>query len=288
VPTSRGEAKGMKKIVALFKLMRPQNDAIVALSVLVGATVSGEIGSWAKVLLACASAFFISAGGNSINDFFDLKIDRINKPDRPLPKGAISPPWALLFSVALFLLGMALSLWVGGLGILVAFGASGLLIVYSWLLKKRFLWGNLTVSLVCALAFVYGGLATNDFRLSLVPAAFALVFHLGREVLKDIEDRRGDLASGASTVPIQLGVNFSLWLCTLVFGFLVILTLFPYILDIFSWLYLLVAIPGVDLVVIYVIWSMWHDRSRSNLHRLSNLLKADMLVGLAAIYAGKF
>jgi geranylgeranylglycerol-phosphate geranylgeranyltransferase len=254
----------MKKIVALFKLMRPQNDAIVALSVLVGATVSGEIGSWAKVLLACASAFFISAGGNSINDFFDLKIDRINKPDRPLPKGAISPPWALLFSVALFLLGMALSLWVGGLGILVAFGASGLL------------------------AFVYGGLATNDFRLSLVPAAFALVFHLGREVLKDIEDRRGDLASGASTVPIQLGVNFSLWLCTLVFGFLVILTLFPYILDIFSWLYLLVAIPGVDLVVIYVIWSMWHDRSRSNLHRLSNLLKADMLVGLAAIYAGKF
>jgi geranylgeranylglycerol-phosphate geranylgeranyltransferase len=278
----------MRKILALFKLTRPQNDAIVALSVLVGATVSGQIESWAKVLLACASAFLISAGGNSINDFFDLEIDQINKPHRPLPKGAVSRSSALMFSIALFLSGTALSLLIGGLGLLLAFAASGLLIAYSWFLKKRFLWGNLTVSSVCALAFLYGGLATDDFRLSLVPAAFALVFHLGREILKDVEDRRGDSSSGASTVPIQLGVHFSLWLCTLVFGFLVILTLFPYILEIFSWPYLLVAIPGVDLVLIYVIWSMWHDRSRSNLHRLSNLLKVDMLIGLAAIYAGKF
>ncbi|UCB52470.1 MAG: geranylgeranylglycerol-phosphate geranylgeranyltransferase, partial [Candidatus Zixiibacteriota bacterium] len=202
--------------------------------------------------------------------------------------GEISPSWALIFSIALFLLGMILSVRVGSLGILVALAASGLLIVYSSFLKRRFIWGNLTVSSVCAIAFVYGGLATDDFRLSLVPAAFALVFHLGREVLKDIEDRHGDLSSGASTVPIQLGVNFSLWLCSLVFGFLVILTLFPYILKIFSWPYLLLAIPGVDLVLVYVIWSMWRDRTRSNLHRLSNLLKVDMLLGLAAIYAGKF
>lgn len=278
----------MKKILALLKLARPQNDLIVALSVLVGATVSGDIGSWLKVLLACVSAFFISAGGNSINDFFDLEIDRINKPYRPLPRGEISRSSALGFSIFLFLLGMILSLWVSRLSILVALSASGLLLVYSWFLKRRFLWGNLAVSSVCALAFLYGGLATSDFRLSLVPAAFALLFHLGREVLKDVEDLKGDSSAGASTVPIQLGVNFSLWVCTWIFGFLAVLTLFPYILRIFSLPYLLVAIPGVDLVLAYVIWSMWRDRSRSNLHRLSNLLKLDMLLGLAAIYAGKF
>lgn len=278
----------MKKILALLKLARPQNDLIVALSVLVGATVSGDIGSWLKVLLACVSAFFISAGGNSINDFFDLEIDRVNKPHRPLPRGEISRSSALGFSIFLFLLGMILSLWVSRLSILVALSASGLLLVYSWFLKRRFLWGNLAVSSVCALAFLYGGLATSDFRLSLVPAAFALLFHLGREVLKDVEDLKGDSSAGASTVPIQLGVNFSLWVCTWIFGFLAVLTLFPYILRIFSLPYLLVAIPGVDLVLAYVIWSMWRDRSRSNLHRLSNLLKLDMLLGLAAIYAGKF
>ncbi|UCB52670.1 MAG: UbiA family prenyltransferase, partial [Candidatus Zixiibacteriota bacterium] len=155
----------MRKMLALLKLARPQNDVIVALSVLVGATVSGEIESWTRVLLACASAFFVSAGGNSINDFFDLEIDRINKPHRPLPGGEISPSWALIFSIALFLLGIILSVSVGSLGILVALAASGLLIVYSSFLKRRFIWGNLTVSSVCAIAFVYGGLATDDFRL---------------------------------------------------------------------------------------------------------------------------
>ena len=278
----------MKKFFSYLKLARPQNDFITAISVLVGAAVSGDIESWGQVLFACLSAFFISAGGNSINDFFDLEIDRINKPYRPLPKGEVSPLSALRFSIFLFLIGIFLSFWVKPLSVLVAFLACGLLIVYSSLLKKRLLWGNLTVSLVSALAFLYGGIATNDFKLSLIPAAFALLFHLSREVLKDIEDLKGDSSSGASTLPIKLGVDFSLGFCTLMFSCLIVLTVFPYIFHIFSFLYLILVILGVDLVVVYVIWSMWHNPSSSNLHRLSNLLKADMVLGLAAIYLGKF
>jgi len=278
----------VKKFLSYLKLTRPQNNLITAMSVLVGAAISGDIESWGGVFFACLSAFFISAGGNSINDFFDLEIDRINKPYRPLPKGEISPFSALRFSISLFLLGIILSFWVKPLSILVALVACGLLIIYSPLLKKRFLWGNLTVSLVSALAFFYGGIATDDFRLSLIPAAFALLFHLGREILKDVEDLKGDSSSGASTLPITLGVDFSLIICTLVFLSLIVLTVFPYIFHIFSFLYLLLVILGVDMVLGYVIWSMWHNPSFSNLHRLSNLLKMDMLLGLVAIYVGKF
>jgi len=277
----------VKKVFSYLKLTRPQNNFIAAISVLVGAAISGEVESWGKVFFACISAFFISAGGNSINDFFDLEIDRINKPNRPLPRGEISPFSALRFSISLFLLGILLSFWVKPLSVLVAFVACGLLIVYSSHFKRKLLWGNLTVSLVSALAFFYGGIATRDFRLSLIPAAFALLFHLGREVLKDVEDLKGDTFSGASTLPIRLGVDFSLGFCTLVFSLLMVLTVFPYIFHIFSFLYLLLVIMGVDLVIIYVIWSMWHNPSPSNLHRLSNLLKADMLLGLATIYVGK-
>ena len=277
----------MGKIFSYLKLTRPQNNLITALSVLVGAAVSGGIESWGKVSFACLSAFLISAGGNSINDFFDLEIDRINKPYRPLPKGEISPLSALRFSISLFLLGILLSFWVKPLSVLVAFVACGLLIVYSSHFKRKLLWGNLTVSLVSALAFFYGGIATRDFRLSLIPAAFALLFHLGREVLKDVEDLKGDTSSGASTLPIKLGVDFSLGFCTLVFSLLMVLTVFPYIFHIFSFLYLVLVILGVDLLIVYVIFSMWHNHSSSNLHRLSNFLKADMLLGLAAIYVGK-
>jgi len=278
----------VEKILGYLKLTRPQNNLITAISVLVGAAVSPVIESWEKVFFACLSAFFISAGGNSINDFFDLEIDRINKPQRPLPHGDISPISALRFSISLFLVGIILSFWVKPLSILVAFVACGLLIIYSSLLKRRLLLGNLTVSLVSALAFVYGGIATRDFRLSLIPAAFALLFHLGREVLKDVEDLKGDAFSGASTLPIKTGVNFSLGFCSLVFSFLIVLTVFPYILHIFSFLYLVLVVLGVDLVIVYVIWSMWVNPSCQNLHRLSNILKADMALGLAAVYLGKF
>lgn len=277
----------MEKVLSYLRLTRPQNNLITALSVLIGASVSGDVESWGKVLFACLSAFLISAGGNSVNDFFDLEIDRVNKPYRPLPRGEIARSSALVFSILLFLLGILASLWVKPLSILVASVAWGLLVLYSSVLKKRFLWGNLTVSLASALAFFYGGIATDDFRLSLIPAAFALLFHLGREILKDVEDVKGDSSFGASTLPIALGVKFSLSICTLVFSSLIVLTVLPYVLAIFSFLYLILVL-GADLVVVYVIRSMWSDHSSANLHRLSNILKADMVLGLAAVYLGKF
>jgi geranylgeranylglycerol-phosphate geranylgeranyltransferase len=278
----------VKRTLNYLKVTRPQNNLIAAVSVLVGAAISGPIDSWRKVLFACLSALFISAGGNSINDFFDLEIDRVNKPHRPLPKGEITSLSALRFSISLFLIGITLSFWIKFLSILIAFVACGLLVVYSAFLKKRLLWGNLTVSLVCALAFLYGGLATDDFRISLIPATFALLFHLGREILKDIEDMKGDTISGASTLPIRLGVNFSLVFGSLVFALLIVLTVLPYVFHVFSLRYLILVMLGVDPVIVYVIWSMWQNPSSSNLHHLANILKADMVLGLVAIYLGKF
>jgi geranylgeranylglycerol-phosphate geranylgeranyltransferase len=277
----------MKKIIEYLKLARPQNNAIAALSVLVGASVSGPVEFWWKVGLASFSAFLISAGGNCINDVFDVEIDRINKPYRPLVRGIISISSATWFSAVLFSLGILLSLFIKPICLLVAVLASLLLVAYSWFLKKRLLWGNLTVALVSASAFLYGGVITVDFRLSLIPGGFAFLFHLGREIIKDVEDLKGDSSRGASTLPVTAGIFTSLTLSTMVFLILMVLTVLPYFFEIFSLLYLLIVIPGVDFVLVYVIWSMWRDSSAPNLHRLSNLLKADMLLGLAAIFLGR-
>ncbi len=273
--------------MAYGNLTRPANNWITALSVFVGAMVCGKIEFWDKILFACVSAFFISAGGNVLNDFFDVEIDRINKPSRPLPRGIISLKSALVFSAILFFIGLALSFRINPPSPILASFACGLLIVYSYILKRALLWGNLVVSAVAALAFIYGGIATEDFRFSLIPAAFALLFHLGREILKDMEDIKGDSSVGASTLPIKLGVEFSVNICTLVFLFLMGLTTFPYFFHLFSLRYLLVAVFGVDIILIHVVWSMRHDHSSANLHRLSNILKIDMLIGLLAILLGR-
>jgi geranylgeranylglycerol-phosphate geranylgeranyltransferase len=277
----------MKRIAGYLKLTRPQNNLIAALSVLVGALVCGDVEYWQRVVLACISAFFISGGGNCLNDFFDVEIDKINKPFRPLAKGEIGEKSALLFSVSLFCVGLCSSLFIRPLSVVIATIAILSLVFYGHTLKRKLFWGNFTVSFVSALAFVYGGITTRDFRLSLIPALFALLFHMGREIIKDIQDLEGDLSSNASSLPIRFGVRFSLASVSAIFSCLIFLSPLPYLFRIFSLFYLILVILGVDLVLLYVVGSMWRDSSVSNLGRLSTILKIDMLLGLAAIYAGR-
>ena len=277
----------MGKAKTFYKLARPQNNLITAISVFIGAWVCEGIPSVTKLILACMSAFLISAGGYVINDYFDVEIDKINKPSRPLITGEISKRTALSLSLILFFLGFFLSLFMRLSAIFIALFSILALIYYSFKLKKTLFWGNFLVSLICALAFVYGGIAGKDLRWSLIPAIFAYLFHFGREILKDMEDKEGDQLSGAKTIPIFLGVKPSLFFISFIFSVLLVLTCFPYIFKIFTIPYLL-AVLIFDLLLLYVIWSLWRDWSTENLGRLSRILKVDMILGLAAIFLGRF
>ena len=277
----------MSRIYSYIKLARPANILIAGLSVIVGAVVAGEITSWWKVLFAFVSAGLIAGGGNTINDYFDLEIDRINKPQRPLPQSQISPKDALLFSVLLFIIGIVLSIFINFLALGLSILVSLALVIYSWSLKRKLLIGNLMVSFISGLAFLYGGITTKDYRLSLVPAVLSFFFHLGREILKDLEDFKGDLVVGSKTLPIAKGERFSLIAISIVFTFLLILIFIPFLLDLFSILYLIIAFLGVILILVYVIYSMWKDSSIRNLNKLSILLKVSMCFGLLALLLGK-
>ena len=256
------------------------------LSVGIGALVSGSLSPVFSVLLACLSAGLITGAANAVNDYFDVDIDRVNKPYRPIPSGAVSCRVALFYSLVLFGLGVLLSVFIGTAAFLIALSASLLLVAYSAWLKRTVLWGNLTVSVLGGLAFIYGGVAVGRLRLALIPAVFAFFFHLGREILKDIEDVAGDRAGRANTFPIRFGLNPARLLITAVFAVLILLTLVPYVLGIFGRAYLWIVIPGVDAFLLAVLFSLWKDASRRNLARLSVWLKVDMLVGLTAIFAG--
>ena len=240
-----------------------------------------------KLFFALLSGCLISAGGYAINDYFDLEIDKINKPSRPLPQDKMRARSALVFSIILFLTGIFVSLFIKNIAFILAVIAAALLIIYSYKLKRTPLFGNLLVSLVCGLAFIYGGVVGGDFRLSLIPAGFAFLFHLGREILKDIEDLKGDISSGAKTLPVVSGVNISLLLATIVFSGLIFLTFVPYYLKIFPILYLIIVLV-MDLLLFYVMISMWRDQSKKNLGMLNGILKLGMILGLTAIFVVRF
>jgi geranylgeranylglycerol-phosphate geranylgeranyltransferase len=274
------------RIKPYFKLTRFQNNLITFISVLMGGFIGG-VSSWGKLLLSALSASLISAGGYVLNDYFDLEIDKINRPLRILPRGDLSPKKALIFSISLFVIGFILSLFLQLVSAGIVLIAIIFLFLYSTKFKREFLIGNVTVSIVSALAFIYGGVFSKNPEISLIPAILAFLFHLGRELIKDMEDVEGDQALRSETFPIAYGMRNSQFLASAIFLVLIILTIFPYKLKIFS-IYYLILVLMMDFVLFYIVISMWNNPSKENLGSLSRLLKFEMLLGLLAIFAGSF
>jgi geranylgeranylglycerol-phosphate geranylgeranyltransferase len=229
----------------------------------------------------------MTAAANTINDYFDLDIDRINRPDRPLPAGQLSPHFAKMFAIILFGCGIFFSIFINIYAVIIAFLSAFLLVAYSARLKRTVLWGNATVSMMTAVAFVYGALAAGRWRDGLIPAVFAFLFHFGREILKDMEDVAGDASANAQTFPIRFGRLPALILITILYAILILFTLVPYQLDIYNFAYLLAVVIGVDCILAGVLFILWLRREKANLHFISHVLKADMVLGLVAIYIGK-
>ncbi|MFH1009333.1 MAG: geranylgeranylglycerol-phosphate geranylgeranyltransferase [Candidatus Latescibacterota bacterium] len=271
----------------LLRLTRPINASIGYLSVWTAAFVAGSIHPLVNVRWAAASAMAILAGGNVVNDLFDVETDRINQPTRPLVMGTVSSQTAWIAAVVLFGIGIACSLRLALPMLGMALLATGLLVFYNLKLKRTLLWGNLTVSFLGGVTFLYGGMAVGRIRGAVIPAILAFGFHLGREILKDVEDCAGDRATQANTLAVRYGPRRALGWATTVFGILVICTPLPYLFGAYSSFYLFTVLIGVDTVLAYVVGSMWYDRSPRNLARLSRLLKADMVVGLLAIVLGR-
>jgi len=282
------EQAKLHQIKYFFQLSRPINVLIGMLSILVGALVAGSFSPFLNVVLACLSGGLITAAANSINDYYDIAIDRVNKPHRPLAAGKILPRNAQLFAILLFILGSIVGLFIRPLAFFIAFSTSILLYLYSYHFKRTVLWGNFIVSSITGLAFIYGGVAVYKLQIAIIPASFAFLFHFGREVLKDVEDLKGDQLDNAKTFPILYGLNPARWLISVTFLLLIFLTFLPYIYNIFGQIYLLTVFIGVDLFLLFAIYSIWRDPSKENLHRFSERLKIDMFVGLLAILAGVY
>jgi len=273
-------------MIGYLELTRPTNCSLVAASVLVGGLLARAT-RWGTIGLASLSALLIAGGGYAVNDYFDHEIDKVNRPLRPIPSGRADRRKALYMSLFLFLLGVSLAIPLGLWAILIAISTSVLLYLYSSWFKRQGLVGNLAVSLSTGLAFLYGAVVGGSPSLGLIPFVFAFLFHLGREVLKDIEDLEGDRAAGARTIPLRWGERPALNFSAGVFVVLIFLTPFPYVLGVYGIFYLLVVLLGVDLTLLSLVLWLRRGPLKQRLVKVNQFLKADMLVGLLALYLGR-
>lgn len=275
----------LQTLRALVLLPRPLNCLITALSAGVGALAAGPAlphGVW----WAALAAALIAGSGNSLNDVADLEIDRINRPERPLPAGHLGRPAALVHSLVLALAGSGIALWqgpaLGGMALLV----TAALVLYDLWLKHTALWGNLLVSALAAAAFPFGALAAGQLGRAWIPAGFAFLFHLGREIVKDIEDMEGDRALGAHTLPLRVGASLAARLAAGILLILAAFTWWPWLAGIYGWKYL-APVLGVDGLLLWTGWRLLRDRKAVPGAHLGSRLKWGMLLGLVAVVAGE-
>ena len=195
-------------LAGFFTIIRPANSvvaglaAIVAYLIATGTLVPG-------VILLMAVVTLITAAGNVINDYFDAGIDAINRPERPIPSGAVSRDAALVYAGLLFFLGILLSGFTAPLCLAIALFNAILLVAYAARLKSTPFFGNAAVSYLAASIFLFGGALAGGNRLvDMLPVAvITFLAMLSRELLKDAEDIEGDRAGGADTLPIRIGVR---------------------------------------------------------------------------------
>jgi len=279
----------MLKPYAYFRLLRPLNLLQGAIALLVMATLMDSLPAWNIIFCAVLIVWCYTGAGNALNDYCDAEIDKINRPERPIPQGLVSRNGALRLSIVLFLLGSVAAIpFLTEELVVIMLLALIFLITYSPFFKMRPFWGNVIVSAILGMTFLFAASLYGDLTRGIPPFFLAFGFNLIREMVKDVQDVSGDYAGGAQTMPLKYGIIFSrrvIIFCTVL---LMVGALVPYGLGVYGKYYLLTLIFGVEIPLGFFIYSLQKDGSAANCARLAAFLKGDIFMGLLAIFLGKF
>ncbi|MFD1600927.1 geranylgeranylglycerol-phosphate geranylgeranyltransferase [Halobellus rarus] len=268
----------------LLELTRPGNAVAAGVLTFTGAFVAAGVGSDPiAVVAAVAATVFATAAGNAVNDYFDRDIDRINRPDRPIPRGAVSARGALAFSVALFLGAVVAALALPLLAIAIAVVNLLALVAYTEVFKGLPGVGNAVVAYLTGSTFLFGAAAVARLADPAVLVLFALaaLATLTREIVKDVEDVSGDREEGLRTLPIVAGERAALRAGAVVMGVAVVASAVPFLMGTLGIVYLLLVLPadGVMLAAVRASFSTPSVAQRR--------LKRGMFLAAAAFVAGR-
>ena len=240
----------MKKIKAIWELMRLEHGVMIAIAILIGSLIAlrGQgLPPFDKFILTFLTALFLEASTFALNDYCDLEIDKENKrEDRPLVRGDLSPKSALYLFFIFFPVGIICSYLVNLTCFIIALFTALLAILYDIKIKKLKLLGNFYIAYVMAIPFVFGGaavVAKNSIFFEIDPSIYivALIAFLagsGREIMKDVMDFQGDKEKGVKSFPRYIGLWKSNILAAFFFLIAIFLSFLPFFNDIFEIYYL--------------------------------------------------
>ncbi len=303
----------MRLIAAFFKLVRLPNLFFMALTQVLfqfciyhtlykDAIPSHDL---VRFILLVLASLFIAAAGYIINDYFDINIDEVNKPDKMVVDKLIHRRWAIAWHFMLSSGGILLTIiafpflqkWYL---VLANICCVALLWFYSTKFKKSLLTGNIVISLLTAwtiLIIFFSKFDLSDafgagtkshhkfFRLAMLYAGFAFIISLIREAIKDMEDMVGDARYGSRTMPIVWGVQatkvyVAVWLIVLI---AVLGILQVYILQFKWWLAIVYSVAAIIFPLVIILFRLKSSITPVHFHSLSSLTKLVMFTGILSM-----
>jgi len=246
-----------------------------------------------NIIMGVVTYIFLAASGNIINDIYDIEIDKINRPERPIPRGSISLKQAKKLYFLFLSIGVILSYlntlifsltWII-LVLVPFFGFIGWF--YAAYGKKSGFPGNIMVGVSFSIGLVYGAYLNSSVIPPYILYFFITAFSLlvAREIIKGCEDIEGDKNQGVKTLAIKIGIkasrNISVIFALLAVAFF-ILPIFTNILNIN--LFIIFMVIGLIEVGYTIVLMFTSDLGKEDFKKISLLLKIGMLLGLIAFF----
>jgi 4-hydroxybenzoate polyprenyltransferase len=291
---------------ALFKMSRPNNLLMIVFAMFAfrfgfAHTIAPEdFTQWMQFLGMMITIVLLTAGGNFINDYFDVRVDRINKPNAVYVETQVKRRVVILAHIVTTALGILISFFVGKsmhsyLPFVVAIVVSIALGLYTPFFKKRVLSGNLLVSLcigMIPLWSVWPHLSNLHIGFwTLIFSVFAFSVNFSREIVKDIEDVDGDAAENYKTLPVVMGTQTArIYALLFLFAALITagITLFIAATQHHSLGTLYLIGMGMCLPLTIALFAVFMANSKEGFHKASLILKIAMAVGITCGFVLRF
>lgn len=241
-------------------------------------------GGWSEILtdinffLMVSATVMITSAGYLINDYYDIKIDFVNKPDRVVVGKELRRRWVLLGHSALNIAAIAIGFYVSIQIGIIMFGAAFMLWLYSNQLKRLPFIGNFVVAILTGTTLIL--VAEYFHQRAYIIACYAIFsafITLVREIVKDTEDMKGDARFGCKTIPIVLGVAKTKWI---IYAIMVSFEITVVIL-LWNMSVVLPIILGITLVLLGL--GVHRADTVRQFHNLSTYCKIIMLLGVLSM-----
>jgi geranylgeranylglycerol-phosphate geranylgeranyltransferase len=273
-----------RKVKGAIQLFRPELSFAAGICVIAGEIIAqGSFPSIHSLLYGFLCGFFISSPALILNDYFDIEVDKINAPHRPLPAGIISPSTAVALTIGATIIGLAAAAMIGTAALVISIVLWIIGVLYNWKLKEAGFPGNIMVSSSVATTFILGGIAVGDpwNQIVLTFSIMAFLFDLGEEIAADAMDIEGDKKRNSRSIAIKMGRKTAVNISSILFFIVILISFIPIY---FNWLgisYLLMILIS-DVIIFLSVLKLLRSRTSEEGHSCIKQIYRGQLLGLFA------